>query len=73
MKKKHFKEGVDYTIHEYKRKKKRTSNKAICRICSQCKNRRICLNRKSKETMDRCSKCKNCRELDKCDKFYIYN
>ncbi len=32
MKKKHFKEGVDYTIHEYKRKKKRTSEKAICTI-----------------------------------------
>ena len=68
-----IKEGVDYTIHEYKRKKKRTSNKAICPICSQCKNRRICLNRKSKETMDRCSKCKNCKDAENCDKFYIYN
>ena len=73
MKKKHFKEGVDYTIHEYKRKMKRTSEKAICPICSQCKNRRICLNRKSKETMDRCSKCKNCKDAENCDKFYIYS
>lgn len=73
MKKKNFKEGVDYTIHEYKRKKKRTSEKAICPICSQCKNRRICLNRKGKETMDRCSKCKNCKDAENCDKFYIYS
>ena len=49
MKKKHYKEGVDYTIHEYKRKKKRISTKAICPICSECKNRRICLNRKAKK------------------------
>ena len=73
MKKKHFKEGVDYTIHEYKRKKSRASRKTICPICSQCKNRRICLNRKSKETMDRCNKCKNCKDADNCDKFYIYS
>lgn len=72
MRKKHYKEGVDYTIHEYKRKKKRTSRKNICPICLQCKNKRICLNRKSKETMDRCSKCKNCRDAENCDKFYIY-
>ena len=73
MKKKHYKEGVDYTIHEYKRKKKRISAKTICPICSECKNRRICLNRKSKETMDRCNKCKNCEDAENCDKFYIYN
>lgn len=73
MKKKHYKEGVDYTIHEYKRKKKRTLEKAICPICSECKNKRICLNRKSKETMDRCGKCKNCRDAENCDKFYIYS
>ena len=73
MKKKNYKEGVDYTIHEYKRKKTRITKKAICPICSECKNRRICLNRKSKETMDRCSKCKNCRNADNCDKFYIYS
>ena len=60
MKKKNFEEGVDYTIHEYKRKKKRTGDKPICPICSECKNKRNCLNRKSKETMNRCSKCKNC-------------
>ena len=73
MKKKHYVEGVDYTIHEYKRKKKRTSGKPICQTCSECKNKRICLNRKSKETMDRCNKCKNCEDAEKCDKFYIYN
>ena len=73
MKKKHFKEGVDYTIHEYKRKKFKTSNKPICPICSECKNKKICLNRKSKETMDRCTKCKNCNNAENCDKFYIYN
>lgn len=50
MKKKNFEEGVDYTIHEYKRKKKRTGDKPICPICSECKNKRNCLNRKSKET-----------------------
>ena len=49
MKKKHFKEGVDYTIHEYKRKKFKTSKKPICPICLECKNKKICLNRKSKE------------------------
>ena len=27
MKKIHYKEGIDYTIHEYIRKKKRTSEK----------------------------------------------
>jgi len=73
VKKKHYKEGVDYTIHEYKRKKKKTSGKVICPICSQCTNRRICLNRKSKETMDRCNKCKNCKDAENCDKFYIYS
>lgn len=73
MKKKHFKEGVDYTIHEYQRKKFKTSKKPICPICSECKNRKLCLNRKSKETMDRCSKCKNCNNAENCDKFYIYN
>ena len=39
MKKKNFEEGVDYTIHEYKRKKKRTGDKPICPICSECKNK----------------------------------
>lgn len=73
MKKIHYKEGIDYTIHEYIRKKKRTSEKAICPICSQCKSRRICLNRKSKETMDRCNKCKTCTNAENCDKFYIYS
>ena len=73
MKKIHYKEGIDYTIHEYIRKKKRTSEKAICPICSQCKSRRICLNRKSKETMDRCNKCKTCTNAEICDKFYIYS
>ena len=73
MKKKHFKEGVDYTIHKYKRKKFKTSKKPICPICLECKNKKICLNRKSKETMDRCAKCKNCNNAEKCDKFYIYN
>ena len=73
MKKKNFEEGVDYTIHEYKRKKKRTGDKPICPICSECKNKRNCLNRKSKETMDRCSKCKNCYDAENCDKFYIYS
>lgn len=73
MKKKHFKEGVDYTIHEYQRKKFKTSKKPICAICSECKNKKICLNRKNKETMDRCSKCKNCNNAENCDKFYIYS
>ena len=41
MKKKHFKEGVDYTIHEYKRKKFKTSKKPICPICLECKNKKL--------------------------------
>ena len=66
MAKKQYVEGVDYSIHEYNRKRliNIKPNIPMCPICSDCKHKSLCLNRKNKMTMDRCSKCKNCTLTD---------
>lgn len=71
MAKKQYVEGVDYSIHEYNRKRliNIKPNIPMCPICSDCKHKSLCLNRKNKMTMDRCSKCKNCTLTDECDRF----
>lgn len=66
-------EGKDYSVHEYVTKnKKENSKRPMCPTCSNCTNRKVCLNRKTLYTMNRCEKCKNCKNKDNCDKFYIY-
>lgn len=66
-------EGKDYSIHEYVTKNKRkNSNKPMCPICQECKNKKICLNRRTLYTMKRCEVCCNCKDKEHCDKFYIY-
>ena len=73
-KKKEFIEGIDYVITIRKRKKFiKDSKKNICPICENCNYKNLCLNRRNKETMERCNKCKNCTDNDLCDKFHFYN
>ena len=73
-KKKEFIEGIDYVITIRKRKKFiKNPKKNICPICENCNHKNLCLNRRNKETMDRCNKCKNCTDNDLCDKFHFYN
>ena len=73
-KKKDFVESVDYVITIRKRKKFiRNPKKNICPICENCNHKSLCLNRKNKETMERCSKCKNCNDYENCDNFHFYN
>ena len=73
-KKKEFIEGIDYVITIRKRKKFiKNPKKNICPICENCNHKNLCLNRRNKETMERCNKCKNCTDNDLCDKFHFYN
>ena len=73
-KKKDFVEGIDYVITIRKRKKFiKNPKKNICPICENCNHKNLCLNRRNKETMERCNKCKNCTDNDLCDKFHFYN
>lgn len=73
-KKKQFIEGIDYSITIRKRKKFiNRPKKTICPICEQCNHKNLCLNRRNKQTMERCNKCKNCNDNDLCDKFHFYN
>ena len=73
-KKKEFVEGIDYVITIRKRKKFiKNPKKNICPICENCNHKNLCLNRRNKETMERCNKCKNCTDNDLCDKFHFYN
>ena len=73
-KKKEFVEGLDYVITIRKRKKFiKNPKKNICPICENCNHKNLCLNRRNKETMERCNKCKNCTDNDLCDKFHFYN
>ena len=73
-KKKEFVEGIDYVITIRKRKKFiKNPKKNICPICENCNHKNVCLNRRNKETMERCNKCKNCSDNENCDKFHFYN
>lgn len=73
-KKKDFVEGIDYIITIRKRKKFiKNPKKRICPICENCNHKNLCLNRRNKETMERCNKCKNCSDNSLCDKFNFYN
>lgn len=66
-------EGVDYTIHEYVTKNnKKNSNKPMCSTCQNCKNRKVCSNRRTLYTMKKCKTCDECKDKENCDKFYIY-
>ena len=59
-------EGTVYeTIQKIKRK---FDNTKMCKICSECKDRRYCNNRTG---YIKCDKCLNCTSKD-CDRFYIY-
>lgn len=72
-KKKEFVEGIDYVITIRKRKKFiKNPKKSICPICENCNHKNLCLNRRNKETMERCNKCKNCSDNALCDKFNFY-
>lgn len=73
-KKKDFVEGIDYVITIRKRKKFiKNPKKSICPICENCNHKNLCLNRRNKETMERCNKCKNCSDNSLCDKFNFYD
>lgn len=73
-KKKDFVEGIDYVITIRKRKKFiKNPKKSICPICENCNHKNLCLNRRNKETMERCSKCKNCIDNSLCDRFNFYD
>lgn len=73
-KKKEFVEGIDYVITIRKRKKFiKNPKKNICPICENCNHKNLCLNRRNKETMERCNKCKNCGDYENCDIFHFYN
>ena len=73
-KKKDFVEGIDYVITIRKRKKFiKNPKKSICPICENCNHKNLCLNRRNKETMERCNKCKNCSDNTLCDKFNFYD
>ena len=73
-KKKEFVEGIDYVITIRKRKKFiKNPKKNICPICENCNHKNLCLNRRNKETMERCNKCKSCTNTDCCDKFHFYD
>lgn len=73
-KKKDFVEGIDYVITIRKRKKFiKNPKKSIYPICENCNHKNLCLNRRNKETMERCNKCKNCSDNTLCDKFNFYD
>lgn len=73
-KKNEFIEGIDYSISERKRKKfVKNTKKNICPTCEECNHKAVCLNRRSKETMNRCNKCKKCTDRENCDKFHFYD
>lgn len=66
-------EGKDYSVHEYTTKDKRKSNnRPICPICSNCNHKEFCSNRKKLFKMKECEDCSNCKDKENCDKFYIY-
>jgi len=65
-------EGKDYSIHEYVTKNERkNSDKKICPTCKNC-SKVNCRNRKNIFKIRECKKCSNCRDVENCDKFYIY-
>lgn len=73
-KKKDFIEGNDYAITIRKRKKFiKNSKKNIGPTCEKCNHKNVFLNRRNKETMERCNKYKNCSDGENCDKFHFYN
>ena len=73
-KKKDFVEGIDYVITIRKRKKFiNKPKKNICPICENCNHKNVCMNRRSKETMQRCNKCKKCTDTELCDKYHFYD
>ena len=53
-----------YTI----KTKKKVKTLHICPICKNCKDRKVCSNRKK---LSKCSICKNCSNATECDIFYI--
>lgn len=57
------------TIYDTVQKlKKKFDNTNMCKICSECKDRRICNER---QEWIKCEKCRQCADKD-CDRFYIY-
>lgn len=53
-----------YTI----KTKKKVNTLPICPTCKNCKDRKVCSNRKK---ISKCSICKNCSNAGECDIFYI--
>lgn len=69
-----LKEGIDYNIYSAIKKKPKPENKeTICPNCRECEHKKVCLNRRNLNTMNKCKTCKNCTDVEHCDKFYIYN
>lgn len=69
-----LKEGIDYNIYPAIKKKPKPVNKeTMCSNCKECEHRKVCLNRRNLNTMNKCKTCKNCTDSVHCDKFYIYN
>ena len=69
-----LKEGIDYNIYTaVKKKPKPTANGTMCNNCKECTHKKVCLNRRNLNTMNKCKTCKNCTDSENCDKFYIYN
>lgn len=69
-----LKEGIDYNIYTAVKKKEKTSSKEkMCNNCKNCTHKKVCLNRRNLNTMNKCKICKNCTDSENCDKFYIYN
>ncbi len=59
--------GVTVGTYTIKTKKK-VNTLPICPTCENCKDRKVCSNRKK---LSKCSVCKNCSNAAECDIFYI--
>lgn len=59
--------GITVGTYTVKTKKK-VNTLPICPTCKNCKDRKICSNRKN---LTKCSICKNCANAEQCDVFYI--
>ena len=68
-----MKKRKDYTVGTYiKKKPRKEKTGSICPVCSGCKNKRFCRNRRDTKLMQKCQECKECYDKENCDTFYIF-